>query len=676
MIEKLQIRYLIGILLCLLLSNLCIGCAEQSTFALPTFTPQFSSVPKVTTTSASNIPSPAPKPNDLTLQSLHSVNNSTGHIGEIDYALWSYDGTRLISLGLDKSIRVFDMTGTQLGTMRHSSSAEFVSLAISNNDKMLVSASIDGVIMIWDINTFQLIKKFDVKIGFDIAKVIFTPDDKYLVSVNLFGAMGSLLIDLSSGKAQEIFTTKEQITAFTGSSKSGNYIYGFANGKIKIWNYSSRTFTDLEPTKLGYEPGVITTLTITDSGAELIGIVDNYPKILILRLNIQNQLVKILSYHDQAQLSGVRYANLIDIYQNRIAVGTRKGEIVIVDTETANIITTLTGHTKDVVVKFNKTNGLLLSAGGDGSLKVWNPTDQATVLTIASGNKAVTNSLAISSDNKLFAGGFADGTLTIWDIASGKEIAQIKAHKLSISLLTFSPDGNFLATVAEDANRGPKFDDEVKIWSVPEGQLVTSYNNHRNRITTILFTNDSKQLISSGFNKDLLIYDLESRVPSNFATTSDVVFSLALSSDNKLLGLHTRDNIVHVYDFQTKQETSKWKGELGWWPLTFTWNHQSILVQTPTLTQWDALKGIKQKVVVQENISYKYFSVSNDDKYILGVDTNSDILTLWDLERGVKKATVSLPITKAGIAAISKDGSVLLLSPPSNSKIDVFSIKV
>jgi WD40 repeat protein len=75
--------------------------------------------------------------------------------------------------------------------------------------------------------------------------------------------------------------------------------------------------------------------------------------------------------------------------------------------------------------------------------------------------------VAFSPDGKTFASSFGsygqDGTVKVWNLATGKELASL-AHPDVPESLAFSPDGKSLAV----AIGGPKqFGDSLWIWEVP-----------------------------------------------------------------------------------------------------------------------------------------------------------------------------------------------------------------
>jgi WD40 repeat protein len=150
-------------------------------------------------------------------------------------------------------------------------------------------------------------------------------------------------------------------------------------------------------------------------------------------------------------------------------------------------------------------DGKSLISGSFQELCIWNPADgQLTAKVTGFADRVM--ALALSPDGKMLAtgGGAAteDGEIKLLELPSGKVLHEIKnGHSDTVLGVNFSPDGKLLATCGAD-----KF---VKVWDVPAGKFVKSFEGHTNHVLDVGWAPNGKLLASAGADSVVKIWDYE-----------------------------------------------------------------------------------------------------------------------------------------------------------------------
>jgi WD40 repeat protein len=129
---------------------------------------------------------------------------------------------------------------------------------------------------------------------------------------------------------------------------------------------------------------------------------------------------------------------------------------------------------------------------------------------VAQGTIAALCASAVSPDGKVLAiahpvgnnGRDAEhpGQVTLWDVASGKELHRLKGHTAWINRVTFTPDGATLASGGADKT--------VRLWDVASGKEKATLPGHAGSISGLAISPDGCLLASRGWEGVIKLWDL------------------------------------------------------------------------------------------------------------------------------------------------------------------------
>jgi WD40 repeat protein len=133
---------------------------------------------------------------------------------------------------------------------------------------------------------------------------------------------------------------------------------------------------------------------------------------------------------------------------------------LLLDVERYRVVAQLEGHIGRVVSARWVAGHQILTAGGDGTARLWDGSTGQLRQTYQGGSRFLADA-TLAPDGLVMAGG-ADGLLRFWDAASGRLLWALQAHKSQ--LIGVHVEGRDIVT------RG--FGGELSRWTLPRSEQV------------------------------------------------------------------------------------------------------------------------------------------------------------------------------------------------------------
>lgn len=133
------------------------------------------------------------------------------------------------------------------------------------------------------------------------------------------------------------------------------------------------------------------------------------------------------------------------------------------------------------------------------------------------GHKGQVRTMAVTSDKKQVVTGSFDKTVRVWDIESGEMVREILGEigtgsNGMIYSLALSPDDKYLATGGWfGENDASENIGDIRIYDFKTGKLLHVLKGHVNVIHALAFLPDGKRLLAGDGNRELVLWDVETR---------------------------------------------------------------------------------------------------------------------------------------------------------------------
>ena len=140
---------------------------------------------------------------------------------------------------------------------------------------------------------------------------------------------------------------------------------------------------------------------------------------------------------------------------------------------------------------------LLVAAGGDGQLSLWQGQPLACVLTARVSTQPL-RALALSPDGATLAVGGSDGHIRLYTTRSLEPLAQWPAHASTVFCLSFTPDGLGLLSGGRDAH--------LKVWRLADQALAHDVVAHLFAIHHLAWAPGGHWLATGSIDKTLKLW--------------------------------------------------------------------------------------------------------------------------------------------------------------------------
>ena len=157
-----------------------------------------------------------------------------------------------------------------------------------------------------------------------------------------------------------------------------------------------------------------------------------------------------------------------------------------------------------------------------------------------------------------------DGKVRVWDLDGGDAPRTIVLpdHPKSVTCLTASPDGNWLA-VGEDFSRAEVFTSKIDLIDAATGNEVRALSTHHWEVESVAFSRDGRWVVSSNWDGKVRVLEFPSGSEAREFEAGFKPRCAAISADAKIVAAGGSEAIVALWDRDSGAELQRLEGHSG-----------------------------------------------------------------------------------------------------------------
>jgi eukaryotic-like serine/threonine-protein kinase len=560
----------------------------------------------------------------------------SGHTAIVESAAFSPDGKIIVTASDDKTIRLWDAATSRQILLLNGHTGRVNFAQFSPDGGRLVSASADKSVRIWDAATGREALLLSGHAG-TVNSARFSPD-------------GSRVVSASGDQTARIWdtTTGREMTVLKGHSARVNSAVFSPDGRsvaTASWDNSARIWdaaTGRVMTVLSGHSGHVNCAAFSPDGR----------RIATASADKSARIWDVATGRELMRLSGHTgdvYSIAFSADGQRVITASYDNTARLWDPNSGRQIQLLSGTAPLGTALFSADGRRVVTASYDKTARLWDVADRAITLLTGHTDRVVW--AAFSPDGRRVVTASEDQTARIWDTKTGEQTLVLRGHTNLVSCVAFSPDGGRVLTSSADRT--------ARVWNASSGQETVLLSGHTSVVWCAAFSSDGNRIITASDDKTAGLWDAATgRQILLLRGHTDPVNSAAFSPDGQRIVTASLDKTARVWEAATGRQILLLRGHTE--PLTsaaFSPDGRRIATGSldKTIRLWDATTGQQLLLLRGHSSAVASVAFSPDGRRLLTASFDNTA-RIWDATGGEQVMALSGHSDHVESAAFSPDG--------------------
>lgn len=225
------------------------------------------------------------------------------------------------------------------------------------------------------------------------------------------------------------------------------------------------------------------------------------------------------------------------------------------------LVHTWSGHTMGVAaIRFFPKHGhLILSAGMDTKVKIWDVFNTGKCMRTYMGHSKAVRDICFSNDGTKFLSAGYDKNIKYWDTETGQVISTFSTGKIPY-VVKLNPDED-----KQNILLAGMSDKKIVQWDMSSGQITQEYDQHLGAVNTITFVDNNRRFVTSSDDKSLRVWEFGIPVVIKYISEPHMhsMPSISLHPNSNWLAAQSMDNQILIYSTREKFQLNKKKRFAG-----------------------------------------------------------------------------------------------------------------